>query len=197
LSKDGKYLAVASSSPDNEHWDLKVGSVDNFSSQSLIEVGNINFYDITNKTVLYQNSYAWGGNTLIFSKGKRGLYKVTCKNGTCDDYQSIEIPEEISVCGARALARRHKQQQNSSWKRSIPKYMKGKLGLKNNQPLWFQAAKNCPDGDVKKYEVASVKWGQPFFIEGQPYLATESRLKFMGNGSKSKWIARILVFAIE
>jgi hypothetical protein len=203
LSPDGDYLAVAAHF--NKRWDLKVGTVGAFSSSQSV-VKDIKFHDIKVKKVFYQNSYAWGGNTLFFTKRDPvAPYKITCQSSGCDEQpQSLEIPKSITVCG-------------------IKDFVSSKP-VKDNQSLWFKANNKCrfyesfsynytdkpykegdssgilPTGQKKenkhKYNIDSLKWGQPFFIKGKAYLATESLIESVG--SADKWtITRILIFAIE
>jgi len=203
LSPDSRYLAVATTASEGR-WDLKVGPVKDFSNQSVVRE-DVKFYDIGNKTVFYRNSYAWGGNTLVFGKREEplNLYKITCQEDACGDSQPFDLPEKgiITVCKPQALVYKHQQQNSSS--ELITSYIKDTLKWKNNRPLWFKVADDCRyklgDNEKEKpgeyqYKMASIKWGQPFFVD-VPYLAVESRLKFVGKGGR--WITRILVFAID
>jgi len=193
LSQDGRYLAVAQHNKDRG-WDLKVGPVDNFDTAIRL-VSDIKFYDIRNKMVFYRNSYAWLGHTLFLSKRNEPLklYQISCYDNRCNEPQAINLPAEISVCGIKTWALQ--QDDKTQFSTDEITYVTNKLGHKNNHPLWFQVAENCKEFDKKSYEVASIKWSQPFLVGGKPYLATESRLKFIGSGGR--WITRILIFAIE
>ncbi|EDN71550.1 secreted protein [Beggiatoa sp. PS] len=192
LSQDGYYLAVGEHKQEGT-WNLKVGAIKTFQNKAVL-VPDIRLHDIKNKKVFYQNSYAWLGHTLFFTKGNMPskLYQISCPDQHCKDHQPIQFPKMISVCGVRTWASSQTQSQSNLL---ILKYINKKLSEKNDYPLWFPAAKNCSPNDEKKYEMTSIKWGQPFLVDGKPYLATEARLKFMGTGGRI--ITRILVFAIQ
>jgi hypothetical protein len=185
LSPAGNFLAVAAY--DNERWDLKVGPVSAFPRGPVVE--NIKFHDIKVKKVFYRNSYAWAGNTLFFTKqNSREPYKLTCQRSGCDNKpQPLKIPDSIMVCGIKEFI---PSNQNPEQFLS---------GLKDNQSLWFhQAATSCSEKyEYRLDELEPIKWGQPFFVGGQAYLAAESLIESVDRYGKWTTITRILIFAIE
>ena len=80
-------------------------------------------------------------------------------------------------------------------KKALSTYMTNTLKVKNNQPLWLKA-NNCPrKNELNEYKISSLKWGQPFSVNGKVYLATESLIQ--SNHSEVDAITRILIFEIQ